>query len=662
MSAHVQGTVDVVYSLLNTGNSTARADGTAARKMLANEKAMLQNMNSLTAGLEQRPLPADVVDNAVRRIEQNEAGFVSERRPLAGALALHRWAQAITGCHVALQAEQEQGAAASAPVREEQRAASEMKGVSVHHLSTEFCCRLAAKGLVPDNVVYEVEPEVIRPEGAGRICPRDGKRGAAYVDCFDDADDVGAANRMLSYTWGYTIRDIVDTLQAHCQRTGSDPKKTYVWMCCVCINQHRVREMIAAGETVPFETFQREFQRRVEGIGHVVAMMAPWRAPVYISRVWCDFELYTATQEDVRVTIEMPPREAHDFLGALEQGTGLDEMWKVLDDLSVEKANASVKEDRDRILQLIRDGPGYHQFDSAVAKLLQTWIADVAERHIHNICCDDSVTDRSLTQSCLHVAELLLKGGRPARVIDITERCLSRLRSSQNLQPELNDYQSLLLSKLGHAKRQLGDTAGAEQAYVLQRALSSNHDGDACDLVDAGSAKMERGDFQGALQDFNRALELARSAGEQESVAAVAINIGNVKAKIGDLDGAIEAYKEASEISKERGKQNTPECANLMMNLANVHRMKGAWSDAVRSYEDARRIYEKTGTLHSPKGASLLANAAIAYGQSSNFQEALKFAQDAKAILEDFGMMGTPVGQQVLQIVEMASQLSQAPS
>jgi hypothetical protein len=45
---------------------------------------------------------------------------------------------------------------------------------------------------------------------------------------------------MLSYTWGYTFGSIGSALMAFCATSSLDPRTTYVWICCMCINQHRV--------------------------------------------------------------------------------------------------------------------------------------------------------------------------------------------------------------------------------------------------------------------------------------------------------------------------------------------------------------------------------------------------------------------------------------
>ncbi|CAE7191373.1 unnamed protein product, partial [Symbiodinium microadriaticum] len=134
---------------------------------------------------------------------------------------------------------------------------------------------------------------------------------AAYVDCLQGADEAASASFMLSYTWGYKMGDIMDTLTQYCRDANLDPKRTYTWMCCFCINQHRVKETEAAGETVPFEEFKKAFGDRVKGIGKIVAMMAPWKDPFYIKRVWCDFEMYTATSEKQATVQEVDAAAFH---------------------------------------------------------------------------------------------------------------------------------------------------------------------------------------------------------------------------------------------------------------------------------------------------------------------------------------------------------------
>jgi hypothetical protein len=59
---------------------------------------------------------------------------------------------------------------------------------------------------------------------------------------------------MISYTWGHTIEDIIDILEtAFVARKKLDPKRSYMWICCLCNNQHRVVDCKKNNEEVPFE-------------------------------------------------------------------------------------------------------------------------------------------------------------------------------------------------------------------------------------------------------------------------------------------------------------------------------------------------------------------------------------------------------------------------
>jgi len=77
---------------------------------------------------------------------------------------------------------------------------------SVYYLQTTFLEEVLQAGGTHDSTIYDIEnlqgpPGLIRTKGSARICPVDGRIGAAYVHCLDGQDHVGVANFMLSYTW-----------------------------------------------------------------------------------------------------------------------------------------------------------------------------------------------------------------------------------------------------------------------------------------------------------------------------------------------------------------------------------------------------------------------------------------------------------------------------
>ena len=60
--------------------------------------------------------------------------------------------------------------------------------------------------------------------------------GAAYIDCLPD-EDTGTANVMLSYTWGYSVKTIINTLVHHCKQQDLKRAETCVWVCFVNNNR-----------------------------------------------------------------------------------------------------------------------------------------------------------------------------------------------------------------------------------------------------------------------------------------------------------------------------------------------------------------------------------------------------------------------------------------
>jgi hypothetical protein len=161
-------------------------------------------------------------------------------------------------------------------------------GVSVYHLKTVFLPKAQQyvwenKEITkhPDDAnIYDVCDGVIKAQGKYVRSPRDNMIGAAYVDCLVGSDHVGEANVMLSYGWLNKVRDIVSVLEKYCSQSDQDPKRTYVWICCLCNNQYRIQD----NDSVIFEDLQKVFQDKVIGIGNIVALMSPWNDPIYLVR------------------------------------------------------------------------------------------------------------------------------------------------------------------------------------------------------------------------------------------------------------------------------------------------------------------------------------------------------------------------------------------
>ena len=76
------------------------------------------------------------------------------------------------------------------------------------------------------------------------------------------------------------------------------------------VNQH-------SGEALPQAWWATAFKQGIGAIEHTCLVLAPWRAPVPMTRAWCLWELLCTKQGGARLTVQLPPAEARAFSKAL---------------------------------------------------------------------------------------------------------------------------------------------------------------------------------------------------------------------------------------------------------------------------------------------------------------------------------------------------------
>lgn len=153
---------------------------------------------------------------------------------------------------------------------------------------------------------------------------------------------------------------------------SADPKKTYIWMDALCLNQHRISSQISP------ELVAAEFGRRVEALGRILPMLHPWDNPVYTQRAWCLFELYTAIQHRKSVAIEViiTPSQRKAFQAAVS-ASGYSKIDAALDGIRAESAAATMPEDLEAIKALVHRMPGgFLTLNETVKKQLRDWFEE----------------------------------------------------------------------------------------------------------------------------------------------------------------------------------------------------------------------------------------------------------------------------------------------
>jgi hypothetical protein len=181
--------------------------------------------------------------------------------------------------------------------------------------------------------------------------------------------------------------------------------------------------------------FFSEFGERVRGIRHILAMMAPWKSPVYLTRIWCIFEMYTAFAIGCDIEIVMPPRERvalmEDLFGSsLEGVSAMGTLYSVLRKTRIQDAQASEPKDKDAILKKVEASPGYDLVNKRMNDLLREWIRNVV------VALIDSQEDHNTppyAALCTKAGDLFMQSGALDASLQMFETAHAIYRSNDGV-------------------------------------------------------------------------------------------------------------------------------------------------------------------------------------------------------------------------------------
>ena len=515
-------------------------------------------------------------------------------------------------------------------------------GVSVHHLSTVFADRVK-KAPVPGGhhgpkKVYDIVESVICSTGKDTVCSRDGRKGSAYVDAID-AEDVGPATHMLSYTWGYTVQSIISSLSKFCEDNKMDPKNTFFWICCLCVNQHRVNEARNAKLTVPFDDFKSTFEGRVNAIGHVVALMAPWNSPSYLTRVWCVFEMSQALQvPGIQLDIIMPPEEKLAFGKTLEDGTGeLEDVYKVLWSVSVKDAIATVELDKKNILKLIEDGPGFHAINTGVSKRIMSWFLSTSENYGYEILNKGGMSPHC-PRVVAKIGDLLMEANERKRALALFDEGVKVARSNGTISTDDGAY--ILLIR-GVLHRWEGNSSLALQNFeecskILKKVKAwKTADGSTC-LRQMALVKEKNGDLKGAIKIMEESKQFREETNtlNQQQGANLLKQMGHMYSELGKTDKGERYIMNAFKIFEDNDLMGTSDGANINFAVGSMKLKKGDKNSALKHYQRVVEIRDKIQTIRSPQGAAQLDSLAKLLREMGQDDEALKIEDRATQVRE----------------------------
>jgi len=495
-----------------------------------------------------------------------------------------------------------------------------VNGVSVHYLRTILLQEVQDAGLDEDTAtIYDMEDMrksthgIIRSKGAQHTCPRDGKLGAAYVDTIQGEDFVGTANVMLgSYCWSYRIEDIVKTLEDKCKANERDPKQTYVWICYLCNNQHRV------DNHVPFEQF-RDFFGTGDIFGSIVTS---------VGTIW-----------------SMPMEQNKAMIESLSR---IDNLLNALAKTTIENAKASQAEDKKNILALVEESVGQADLNIIVNSSTRKSIIGVLkkEEQLRARRSRDASTDLDHARLCCNIGNVL-------RTLDDFNEALKMCNKGRAIREKVLGKEhpdtAASNSNIGLVMLAMGDNAGAlemcNQGLAIHlKVLGKEHPHTAESYNKVWLVKLAMGDNDGALEMCRKSLAIhLKVFGKDHPLTAKSSNnIGLVMTAMGDNDGALEMCNKGLVINLKVFGEEHPHTAESYNNIGCVKLAMGNYDGALEMCNTGLAICLKVfGKEHHPLTAESYNNIGCVMEAMGDYNGALEMCHTGLAIhLKVFGKEG----------------------
>jgi tetratricopeptide (TPR) repeat protein len=527
---------------------------------------------------------------------------------------------------------------------------SKEKGVSVEYLKTIFAEEVRGYGnnITLQKTIYDLEDTrqeengFIRSKGKDVICPRDGKLGAAFVDCLHGEDNVGIANVMLSYCWGNTVDEIIDVLHHFVLKKDLDPKKTYVWICCLCNNQHRVFERSKKKEVVPFKEFQAIFEGQVKGVDSIVALMSPWQNSLYLTRVWCIFELHTAHVNGCNIHIEMPHKEREELKRTvLTSPEAFEGIFNALASTKIGEAKASVESDRTNILGIVEAGSGTASLNIVVNDRLRKWIfaslKDFVKEDLDDYVKKESYGGKhpsDLDDGYNNIGLIFFRNDQFEEAMDcVKKQCeLCEGWVGKTHEYTARAYNSMAMMHLGLTEYDDAIEWSKKAIPIYEKVYGLKHEQTATLYLNIGGIYLRKEDWDEALKYSKKSREIRERTYGKDHVqtAAVYNDIGYIHIMKGDYDMALHYLENCLEIRKKTyPDEDNPDIATTYNNIGVIHEKKGDIDKELKYYLLALGIYEKVLGVDHSLTLNSYTNISSAYEKKGDNENTMKYNRKA---------------------------------
>ncbi len=478
----------------------------------------------------------------------------------------------------------------SEATKEERKEASEGLGISVDYLNTIW--KHEIKNLFTKEQIdtfrtkfnqdieneanmYHICDPLIKEKTKCIICPRDEQEGAAYVDSLD-SDYIGKANLMISYAWGNNVGEISNVLMNYCVEKRLNPKRTYVWICCLCNNQHR----FDTNSAMTFNELEMVFGEKVKSIGSVVALLSPWDSPLNIKRTWCVFEIHQAHKSnDGILHFGLPKEEENRMFEALKSGN-VEKLYDVMSNIDINNAESSVEQDKVNIMRLVNQEGGTGHLNYEVRAILRGWVHKKIDEIVkrEEILSTNVETDLDLASLFDSVGSLFWKEGDSTFSLSYIQKSLDiRMRvlepSDLRLAESYNNI-ALVLRMKGEFEQSLLYNSKARK--IREEHFNSEPLPLAQSFQNIGDCYECKGEYNKAL-NFHRKSAFIREKHLDKRHPLVATsyhNIGHCYQQIGEYELALEYYERGATIRQMALGERHPALASSVLSIGNIYYIK----------------------------------------------------------------------------------------
>jgi len=234
-------------------------------------------------------------------------------------------------------------------------------------------------------------------------------------------------------------------------------------------------------------------------------------------------------------------------------------------------------------------------------------------------------------------AELLAKEGAVHEMGGDFDLCIELCRKALSLVTGRECREaSVALEALGRAYGQRGEFDEALQYYQRSlkiREAEQDEEGTASCLNGIGFVLSSKWQYAEALSYYERALAIRKKLGDQAGVAGTLNNLALVHSDLGEYEKALAQYFQAVEISQRIGNQQ--HLANHLHNIGGVYAERGDLSNALEYLRRSLAIKEKIG--HRRGIVTSLENIGGIHTWQGEFGEALQYLLRSKNLAEKIG-------------------------